>query len=92
MNKKGLAPAKGGKGLDLAALAAQYKISQEDVAMYKQSFDLFDTDQGGSVDTKGTQSFTSELKAAMVSLGFESKNATIFQMISDLDEDGSGQL
>lgn len=28
----------------------------------------------------------------MVSLGFESKNATIFQMISDLDEDGSGQL
>ena len=28
----------------------------------------------------------------MVSLGFDSKNAVIFQMISDLDEDGSGQL
>ena len=28
----------------------------------------------------------------MVSLGFESKNATIFQMIADMDEDGSGQL
>lgn len=28
----------------------------------------------------------------MVSLGFDSKNALIFQMISDLDEDGSGQL
>ena len=28
----------------------------------------------------------------MVSLGFDSKNAIIFQMISDLDEDGSGQL
>lgn len=33
-----------------------------------------------------------ELKAAMVSLGFDSKNAVIFQMISDLDEDGSGTL
>lgn len=28
----------------------------------------------------------------MVSLGFDSKNSSIFQMISDLDEDGSGQL
>ena len=28
----------------------------------------------------------------MVSLGFDSKNASIFQMISDLDEDGSGQI
>ncbi len=28
----------------------------------------------------------------MVSLGFESKNAVIFQMISDLDEDGSKQI
>ena len=28
----------------------------------------------------------------MTSLGFESKNQTIFQMIADLDEDGSGAL
>ena len=28
----------------------------------------------------------------MVSLGFDSKNAVIFQMISDLDEDGSGLI
>lgn len=34
----------------------------------------------------------SELKAAMTSLGFESKNQTIYQMISDLDADGSGQI
>ena len=33
-----------------------------------------------------------ELKAAMTSLGFESKSNTIFQMIADLDADGSGQL
>lgn len=34
----------------------------------------------------------SELKAAMTSLGFESKNQTIYQMIADLDSDGSGQI
>jgi hypothetical protein len=34
--------------------------------------------------------FISELKAAMTSLGFESKNQTIYQMIADLDADGSG--
>ncbi|MCL4122194.1 UNVERIFIED_CONTAM: hypothetical protein GTU68_012618 [Idotea baltica] len=28
----------------------------------------------------------------MVSLGFDSRNGLIFQMISDLDEDGSGQI
>ena len=28
----------------------------------------------------------------MVSLGFDSKNALIFRMISKLDEDGSGQI
>ena len=27
----------------------------------------------------------------MTSLGFESKNPTIYQMIADLDADGSGQ-
>jgi len=46
---------------------------------------LFDTDGGGSIDPK-------ELKAAMTSLGFESKNQTIYQMIADLDADGSGQI
>jgi centrin-1 len=33
-----------------------------------------------------------ELKAAMVSLGFDSKNALIYKMITKLDEDGSGKL
>ncbi len=28
----------------------------------------------------------------MTSLGFEAKNQTIYQMISDLDEDGSGAI
>jgi centrin-1 len=33
-----------------------------------------------------------ELKAAMTSLGFESKNGAIFQMLADLDADGSGAI
>ncbi len=28
----------------------------------------------------------------MTSLGFQSKNQTIYQMIADLDADGSGQI
>lgn len=33
-----------------------------------------------------------ELKAAMTSLGFESKNQAVFQMIVDLDADGNGTI
>jgi len=33
-----------------------------------------------------------ELKAAMVSLGFDTKNGSIFQMITELDSDGNGNL
>ena len=36
--------------------------------------------------------FIPELKAAMVSLGFDSKSGSIFQMITELDSDGNGNL
>lgn len=39
----------------------------------------------GTIDPK-------ELKAAMQSLGFEAKNQTIYQMIADIDKDGSGSI
>lgn len=32
------------------------------------------------------------MKAAMESLGFEAKNATIYQMIEDIDKDSSGSI
>ena len=60
-------------------------VTLEQVEEIKAAFDLFDTDLGGTIDTK-------ELKAAMTSLGFESKNGSIFQMICDLDSDGNGNL
>merc|ERR1712025_1447070 len=50
-----------------------------------EAFDLFDTDQSGEIDPK-------EMKAAMQSLGYESKNETIFTMITELDKDGNASL
>jgi Ca2+-binding EF-hand superfamily protein len=41
--------------------------------------------QLGTIDPK-------ELKAAMQSLGFEAKNQTIYQMIADIDKDGTGSI
>jgi len=36
--------------------------------------------------------YKKELKAAMVSLGFDTKSGSIFQMISELDSDGNGNI
>ena len=53
-------------------------LSNEEVDEIRQAFDLFDTNGTGKIDPK-------ELKAAMQSLGFDSKNPTIYQLIADLD-------
>ena len=58
-------------------------LTKDEIEEIKEALDLFDTDSSGSIDPK-------ELKAAMQSLGFEAKNQTIFQMISDLDKNKSG--
>ena len=60
-------------------------LTEEEVEEIREAFNLFDTDGSGTIDPK-------ELKAAMQSLGFEAKNATIYQMISDIDKDGSGSI
>ena len=53
-------------------------LSQDEGEEIRQAFDLFDTNGTGRIDPK-------ELKAAMQSLGFDTKNPTIFQLIADLD-------
>ena len=60
-------------------------LTEDEIEEIKEAFDLFDTDGSGTIDPK-------ELKAAMQSLGFEAKNQTIFQMISDLDKNNSGAI
>jgi len=60
-------------------------LTEDEIEEIKEAFDLFDTDGTGTIDPK-------ELKAAMQSLGFEAKNQTIFQMISELDKNSSGAI
>ena len=60
-------------------------LTEDEIEEIKEAFDLFDTDGSGTIDPK-------ELKAAMQSLGFEAKNQTIFQMISDLDRNNNGAI
>merc|ERR1739844_837469 len=57
-------------------------LTEDEVDEIREAFNLFDTDGSGTIDP-------GELKAAMRSLGFETKNPTIFQMIADLDQNGT---
>merc|ERR1712224_56811 len=59
-------------------------LTEEEI-MEKEAFDLFDTDASGQIDPK-------ELREAMNSLGLEARNQTIYQMILDMDADGSGDI
>lgn len=60
-------------------------LSAEEIEEIREAFNLFDTDGSGTIDPK-------ELKAAMQSLGFEAKNQTIYEMIADIDKNGSGEI
>mmetsp|Transcript_24260 Transcript_24260/g.52329 ORF Transcript_24260/g.52329 Transcript_24260/m.52329 type:complete len:161 (-) Transcript_24260:311-793(-) len=60
-------------------------LTDDEIEELRQAFDLFDTDGSGTIDPK-------ELRAAMQSLGFEAKNQTIYQMIKDIDKDGTGEI
>lgn len=57
-------------------------LTEDEIEEIREAFNLFDTDGSGRIDPK-------ELKAAMQSLGFENKNPTIYQMIADLEKEGS---
>lgn len=57
-------------------------LTEDEIEEIKEAFNLFDTDGSGTIDPK-------ELRAAMQSLGFETKNPTIYSMIADLDKLGS---
>lgn len=55
-------PAAAGKGKFDPKLYAKNGLSEEEVIEIKNAFDLFDTDQGGSIDTKGTLHATQNSK------------------------------
>ena len=58
-------------------------LTEDEVEEIREAFNLFDTEGTGAIDPR-------ELKAAMQSLGFETKNPTIFQMISEIERDHTG--
>ena len=60
-------------------------LSSDEIEEIKEAFDIFDVDKSGSISV-------AELLKAMTTLGFDSKNPAIFNMISDMDEDGNGEI
>jgi Ca2+-binding EF-hand superfamily protein len=60
-------------------------INEEEIEELREAFELFDTDGNGTIDPN-------ELKSAMKNLGLEAKNHTVYQMISDIDKDGTGDI
>merc|ERR1711881_278296 len=85
MSKKGGAK---GKPAPAGFDAKKYErpgLSVDEVEEIKEAFDLFDTDGSGAISVN-------ELTSAMQSLGFDVKNAVFYNMVSDLDADGSGEI
>jgi len=60
-------------------------LSADEVQEVKDAFDLFDSDNSGAVSVQ-------ELVEAMQSLGLDQKNDAVFNMIKEIDTDGSGEL
>merc|ERR1712084_153990 len=60
-------------------------LSEDEVEEIKEAFDLFDNDGSGAISVN-------ELTSAMQSLGFDVKQAVVYNMVADLDSDGSGEI
>jgi Ca2+-binding EF-hand superfamily protein len=60
-------------------------ITLAEIREIKEGFDMFDFDGSGFIDPK-------KLRIAMHEQGFKAKQNTIYQMISDVDTDGSGNV
>lgn len=69
----------GPDGIDLQGVPMTYYQEMKEI------FKIFDADGSGAIDPK-------EIREQMISLGFTVDNTTIYQLISDLDSDGSQKL
>jgi centrin-1 len=59
--------------------------TDEDIVELKEAFDLFDADKSGGLNPV-------ELRQVIEDFGFDAKNLAIFQLVSELDTDGSGKI
>merc|ERR1712160_202079 len=84
MSKKGkAAPAKPAKFR--ADNFVRPGLGEDEIEEIKEAFDLFDNDNSGAISV-------GELTSAMQALGFDVKHAVVYNMVSDLDADGSGEI
>ena len=60
-------------------------LSADEIEEIKEAFDIFDPEGTGSIQVQ-------ELLNAMKTLGFDTKNRAIFQMIADFDDNGNGTI
>ena len=60
-------------------------LTSDEIEEIKEAFDIFDIDQSGEISV-------TELLESMKNLGFDVKNKAIYQMIAEMDEDGSGTI
>ncbi|KAG6504852.1 probable calcium-binding protein CML13 [Zingiber officinale] len=65
--------------------AHHHGLSKQKRQEIKEIFDLFDTDQSGSLDAK-------ELTVAMRALGFEMTDEDIHRLMSEIDKDRNGAI
>ncbi len=82
---KSTIPQKGKKNEFNAKNYERPGLSADEIEEIKEAFDIFDTDNSGEIAA-------SELINAMKSLGFDTKNPAIFNMIKDFDQDGNGVI
>lgn len=62
-----------------------YQLKDEQVAVYKKAFDILDKDKNGTIST-------SELGAAMRSIGLNPNQRELKEMVQSVDADKSGTL
>jgi len=85
MSKKGKAPVPKGPKKFRAHEFERPGLGEDEIEEIKEAFDLFDNDGSGAISVN-------ELTSAMQSLGFDVKHAVVYNMVSDLDADGSGEI
>lgn len=61
------------------------KLTEEQIAEFKEAFSLFDKDGDGAINTK-------ELAQTMKSLGMDPTEGELNEVISEIDTDGHGTL
>jgi centrin-1 len=80
MLKKAIATARREKARD-----RRVGVTAEQIAEFREAFDLFDADGSGTIDLK-------EMRVAMKALGFSPSAEEVRKMISEVDADGSGMI